>query len=152
MGLLQWAPIAHHALRPVTHPHATMEAIRAYALVNVFVAHAADGDLADEELDVIRRNVHRLGRGLAFPAKDIEAALHQAMETYWQLLSLGESEVVARFRTETRTLALTFQRDPRLVHAIREDLMEVAGADGEVLAMETFLIDAMAKRWKEAQA
>ena len=129
-----------------------MDALRAYAFVNVFVAHAADGDLAEEELDVIRRNVHRLGRGLGFGAQDIETALHQSMETYWRTLEISESEVMDRFRTESRILAQSFRRDPRLVHAIREDLMAVAGADGEVLAMETFLIDGMARRWKEQQA
>lgn len=126
-----------------------MDTLRAYAFVNVFVAHAADGDLADAELDVIRRNVHRLGKGLGFGTHTIEQALHQALETYWRLLDLGEAEALARFRHETHILAQVFQRDPELVRSMRDDLMAVAGADGEILAMETFLIDGVAKRWRD---
>lgn len=126
-----------------------MEPLRAYAFVHVFVAHAADGDLADAELDVIRRNVHRLGKGLGYGVQQIEQVLHQSLETYWRLLELGESEAVSRFRHEARVLSQVFQRDPELVRSVRDDLMAVAGADGEILAMETFLIDGVAKRWQD---
>lgn len=118
-----------------------MDGLAGYAYVSIFLAHAADGHLAESELVTIRRNIHRAGRSLGYPARDIETLLVTVIDAYWNTLAdEGPKAAVARYHQALAAVATAFASAPGVIEHIQEDLRDVAEADGRFLDMEQILI------------
>lgn len=118
-----------------------MDGLAGYAYVSVFLAHAADGRLDENELVTIRRNVHRAGRSLGYGAQDIEVTLLTVIDAYWNTLADGgPSAAVQHYHHALESVARAFSNAPDVIDRIQRDLREVAEADGEFTDMEQMLI------------
>lgn len=130
-----------------------MDGLRSYAFVSVFVAHAADGELAPPEMATVRENVHRVGSHLGHSQAQTEGLLRQAIDEYWETLAdEGPAAVLKRYRKEVQELGRCFGPDPSTLRAIQRDLAAIAQADGTFADMERFLIDGVGRTWEREQA
>lgn len=125
-----------------------VEGLQAYTFVSLFVAHAADGDLGEEELAVIRRSVHRAGRQLGHRAQAIEELLIESTNEYWQLAETSRDAVIEAFRVHVQTLQRHYAGRPEILGAITADLEAIAQADGKMDDMETYLIETVVRLWR----
>lgn len=122
-----------------------------HVFCHLFLAHAADGRLDDDEIMAVRAAVRPAAQRLGYKEHDIDEIVIEGMDTYWDMLGdQGPGAVITTYRESlARLMAAMDDRGPG---ELLETLARVAAADGHTDDMEALLIEAVVRRWETLHA
>lgn len=112
------------------------ELIENLALIYIALAHAADRDLSDAEVNAIAERLRNWQSGAS---KTVLSALKEALDDYVQ------EEAQERVNAAIRTIRDHIPQDQR--QQMLDDLMEIAMADGKFTHGESAFIGELARVW-----
>lgn len=123
-----------------------------HVFCHFFLAHAADGELSDEEIMAVRASIRPMARRLGFDEHAVDGLVTDGIDTYWDMLATqGPPAVIQTYRAAMdRLLAAVGQGlgAGRIV----DTLAQVAAADGHTDDMEALLIEGVVRRWESLRA
>ncbi len=124
-----------------------------YLFAKRFLAHATDGELSDEEFEVIVEDLAEHTRLMGMDAKQWQLHLDAVAERYDSMLRLqGPNAVVEHFRTCIGTLHEMFADREGALERLLSEFRRLADADGEIHPMEEHFLQEIERRWKKQVA
>ena len=119
---------------------------------HIFLAHAADGKLDDEEIMAVRDCTQTIAGQVGHSAADVDALVGAGVDRYWETLAEeGPGGATQAYEAAAGRL-LTAMGTGQGASVLVDTLARVAAADGHTDDMETLLIQGMVRRWQTQYA
>lgn len=120
-----------------------------HVFCHLFLAHAADGRLDDEEIMAVRSSVRPAAQRLGYGETDIDEIVIAGIDRYWDTLSEHGPGAVTRMYRDGLARLMAAHNGPG---PLLDTLARVAAADGHTDDMEALLIEGVVRRWETLHA